>query len=275
MSVWLANDCPACTLHLPDFKQNARFAKLNNPVKEEDSHMSSTVALVTGARRGIGRKVAEQFLASGADVIATCTDAEEASRLDRELNELGRGRALGVRLDVRDENQVNQLAEKIAQQFGKLDILVNNAGIMDKQPTRVETQTTQDWDDIIGTNLRGPFLMCRALVPLLKKSERGRIINLAGMLGTFSSGMEGGGFPAYRISKTGLNALTLVLAQELAADGIKVYGLDPGWVRTDLGGPDAPRSADEAAADVVSAATVTDDLPPSGSLLKFGKTIER
>ncbi|MEA2173469.1 MAG: hypothetical protein QOD00_1061 [Blastocatellia bacterium] len=237
--------------------------------------MSSTVALVTGARRGIGRKVAEQFLASGADVIATCTDAEEASRLDRELNELGRGRALGVRLDVRDENQVNQLAEKIAQQFGKLDILVNNAGIMDKQPTRVETQTTQDWDDIIGTNLRGPFLMSRALVPLLKKSERGRIINLAGMLGTFSSGMEGGGFPAYRISKTGLNALTLVLAQELAADGIMVYGLDPGWVRTDLGGPDAPRSADEAAADVVSAATVTDDLPPSGSLLKFGKTIER
>jgi NAD(P)-dependent dehydrogenase (short-subunit alcohol dehydrogenase family) len=235
--------------------------------------MSSTVALITGARRGIGRKITEQFLAAGTNVVATCTDAAQAEQLQRELSELGGGEVLGAQLDVCDHNQVVQLAGRIEERFGKLDILINNAGVMDKSPSTVATQSLADWNRIIDTNLRGPFLLCQAMIPLLKKSPNGRIINLAGMLGTFASGMEGGGFPAYRISKAGLNALTLILAEELKADGILVTAVDPGWVRTDLGGPDAPRSPDDAAADVVSVARLNGDNPQSGVLLRGGQPV--
>lgn len=235
--------------------------------------MSSNVILVTGAGRGIGRKVAEQFLTKGMNVVATCTKPEDAPTLEEALNQRGEGRAVAVAVDVRDPEQVSRLASLIAERFGKLNVLINNAGIIDREPSRVETQKVEDWDRIIGTNLRGPFLVSQAMIPLLKKSGDGRIINVSGFLGTFASNMEGGGNPAYRISKAGINALSLIMAQELHADEIKVFAVDPGWVRTELGGPDAPRSAEEAAGDIVDVATKPVDLLESGVLLRSGVSV--
>lgn len=232
------------------------------------SEPAVTVALVTGASRGIGREVAEQLLSQNMHVVATCTDPTKVERLAHELLTLNKGAVTSVLLDVRKEDQVRHLADEILHHFGKLDILVNNAGIMDKNLSTVETQSVEDWDNIIATNLKGPFLLCKTMIPLLRKAGGGRIVNLSGSLGTFSSGMEGGGNPAYRISKAGINALTLTLSKELISDRILVTAVDPGWVRTDLGGPDAPRSAKEAASDVVHAATLPLEKTLTGCLLR-------
>ena len=185
--------------------------------------MKSKTVVVTGAHRGIGREVARLFLSLEYAVFATCTQKQHVNALASELgSEADSKLVTTLPLDVRSGASVRTFALEIARRTECVDVLVNNAGVIGPE-RRVEDERLEDWDNIIATNIRGPFLVSQALIPLLKKSGEATIINVSGGLGSFSSGMEGGSHPAYRISKTGLNALTLILHNEL--QGIRHFSV--------------------------------------------------
>ena len=145
----------------------------------------------------------------------------------------------------------------------RCDILVNNAGVMlDPRGSRVLDSEVQTYHDTLGTNLFGPLLMIQALAPLMKKNGYGRIVNLSSGQGQLSD--MGAGTPAYRVSKTALNALTRTLAAELRGSGILVNSMCPGWVKTDMGGAGAPRTVEQGADTAVWLATLPDDGPSGG-----------
>lgn len=205
----------------------------------------SRTAVVTGASRGIGHGVCRELADRGWSVVAVARRAADAADSG--------GDPLGLSTDVTDESQVATLARTVEARFGAIDLLVNAAGVM--PPTTVTATTTrQVWDDTLAVNVTAPFLLSRAFQPLLVRNPGSAVINVTGGFGTFASGMAGGGQPAYRVSKAALNALTLTLAEELKEHDVRVLAFDPGWVRTDMGGPDAPRSVAEVAAELVDTA---------------------
>jgi NAD(P)-dependent dehydrogenase (short-subunit alcohol dehydrogenase family) len=203
--------------------------------------------VVTGASRGIGKATAVALLDEGATVIGTATKQENLAELRSAADQLPGGTLICAQLDVRDPQSVDDFAELAASAVPAIRALINNAGCMDDAETLAE-QTPEGWDTVLATNLTGPYLMTRALLPLFEKEGGACVVNVTGGMGTFSSGMEDGGFAAYRVSKAGLNALTLSLSQEFGEQGISVCSFDPGWVRTDLGGDDADLAPEEAAA---------------------------
>lgn len=198
----------------------------------------SNIALVTGASRGIGREIARQLVLRGVSVIVTARRPEASEAAAREL-----GAAWGLTLDVADALSVQQAAEAVRARFGRLDILVNNAGILlDRSDSLLKTQ-----EDLLRqtleTNTLGPLRTAQAFWGLL--SSGGRIVNISSGGGQLSE--PAGWAPAYCLSKTALNAVTVQLALEGARDGIAVNSVCPGWVRTDMGGAAAPRSVTEGA----------------------------
>jgi NAD(P)-dependent dehydrogenase (short-subunit alcohol dehydrogenase family) len=166
-------------------------------------------------------------------------------------------------LDVASARSIKAFAAWVKKRHGRLDVLVNNAGIMiDPQGLRFLDSGIKTYRDSLETNLFGPLLLCQAIAPLMKKNGYGRIVNLSSGLGQLSE--MGGGTPAYRISKTALNALTRILAAELKDANILVNAMCPGWVKTDMGGPKAPRTPQQAAVTAVWLATLADRGPSGG-----------
>ena len=162
-----------------------------------------------------------------------------------------------------DARSVEAFAERIAQQFGRCDVLVNNAGVMlDPRGSRVLDSKIDIWHETLATNLLGPLMLIQALAPLMKKNGYGRIVNVSSGQGQLSD--MGAGTPAYRVSKTALNALTRTLAAELNGSGILANAMCPGWVRTDMGGPGAPRTVEQGADTAVWLATLGGDGPTGG-----------
>lgn len=240
--------------------------------------MDKKVAVVTGGNRGIGLEICRQ-LASNKNirVILTSRDEEKGKHSCDLLEEDG----LIVNylpLDVNDPESIQQLASKIQKELGRCDILVNNAGIFpDTQDasaggwpsvfdTRIDTMRKA-----METNVYGPMLLCQAIVPLMKKNNYGRIVNMSSGMGQLTH--MNGGCPAYRLSKTSLNALTCVLADELKNTNIKVNCMCPGWVKTDMGGANATRELPEGADTAVWLATL-DDNGPSGGYFRDRKPFE-
>jgi NAD(P)-dependent dehydrogenase (short-subunit alcohol dehydrogenase family) len=209
--------------------------------------LTGEAVVVTGASRGIGKATALALLDAGAIVIGTARKLENLSALRSASRHEG---LFCAQLDVRNRHSVEDFAGFAVESVPAVAALINNAGCMDGAETLTE-QTPEGWRDVLDTNLTGPYLITRALQPLLEKANGACVVNVSGGMGTFSSGMEGGGFAAYRASKAGLNALTLSLAQEFSELGIAVCSLDPGWVRTDLGGEDADLAPEEAAAGIL------------------------
>jgi NAD(P)-dependent dehydrogenase (short-subunit alcohol dehydrogenase family) len=209
---------------------------------------SGQTVVVTGASRGIGKATALAALNAGATVIGTARQPGDLSSLRAAGQDQG---LIGAELDVRRAESVDRFASFVAESVPSVSVLINNAGCMDPAET-LEDQTPEGWHQVIDTNLTGPYLVTRALKPLLEKGQNPCIVNVSGGMGTFSSGMEDGGFAAYRASKAGLNALSLSLAREFSELGIAVCSFDPGWVRTDLGGEDADLTPAEAAAGLFS-----------------------
>ena len=173
-------------------------------------------------------------------------------------------------LDVTDQTTIVRLRDEIAQEFGALHALVNNAAI------NYDTwQNATDADlavvhETLETNLFGAWRMCHAFIPLLRKSKRGRIVNVSSEAGQITT--MGAGTPAYAISKVALNALTRILAAELRRDRILVNAVSPGWVATDMGGPGG-RSVQDGAASVVWGIQLPDD-GPSGGFFRDGRPVE-
>ncbi|MFQ5694342.1 MAG: SDR family oxidoreductase [Nitrospinota bacterium] len=227
------------------------------------------VAVVTGGNRGIGLEVCRQLAAKGVTVVLTARDEEKGRRACEALG----GKGLGVlfhRLDVTDGRSVRDLARRLQKEFGGLDILVNNAGVLidrDRSGLNVDMEAVRE---TMETNVYGPWRLCQALVPLMRKRRGGRIVNVSSYMGAIRN--LGGGYPAYRLSKAALNALTLILADELRGTKILVNSMTPGWVRTDMGGRSAPRSVEEGADTAVWLALLPDG-GPTGKFFEDRKVV--
>jgi NAD(P)-dependent dehydrogenase (short-subunit alcohol dehydrogenase family) len=232
------------------------------------------IALVTGANRGLGLETCRQLARLGLSVVLTSRDGEKGETAASELRRAG----LPVRyhrLDVTDPASVESAARFIESEFGRLDVLVNNAGVfldpLDGPDPGAASVLRADLDTIrrsMETNLYGPLSLCQTLIPLMQ--GRGRVVNLSSGMGQLTE--MNGCCPGYRFSKTALNALTRTLADELRDTAIKVNSVCPGWVRTDMGGPNAERPVDEGADSIVWLATLPDD-GPSGGFFRDRKAI--
>jgi len=222
---------------------------------------SKSVALVTGANRGIGLEVVRQLAGLGFTVVLGSRDAAKGVEAAARLG----GEAAGViarRLDVTDEGSVEELRLWVGEQFGRLDVLVNNAAVLYDSWQRAASANLDTVREAFETNTLGAWRVSKAFAPLLREGGRGRIVNVSSESGSLAS--MGAGTPAYSVSKAGLNALTRMLAAELKSSGVLVNSVCPGWVKTEMGGPDAPRSVEEGARSVVWAATLPDEGPTGG-----------
>jgi NAD(P)-dependent dehydrogenase (short-subunit alcohol dehydrogenase family) len=231
------------------------------------------LAVVTGANRGLGLETCRQLAAKGLKVILTSRNAEAGGK---QVNELT-GEGLDVLfhpLDVTDPESIRRLADYIQNELGALDILVNNAGIFpDPFPGRGGSNSVFDStvDTVrlaMETNTYGPLMLCQQMVPLME--GYGRIVNVSSGMGQLSE--MNGCCPGYRLSKTALNAVTRIFADELATTGIKVNSVCPGWVRTDMGGAEADLPVEEGADGIVWLATLPDD-GPSGGFFRYRQPI--
>jgi NAD(P)-dependent dehydrogenase (short-subunit alcohol dehydrogenase family) len=164
-------------------------------------------------------------------------------------------------LDVTDKNNIQVVFEIIGRFYGRLDILVNNAAILYDSYQSAVNADLEVVSKALSTNLYGSWLMCQAVIPLMKKNGYGRIVNVSSGAGSLHY-MEGGA-PAYGISKVALNALTRKLASELRGTGILVNSIDPGWVATDMGGHGG-RPVEDGAKGIVWAATLPNNGPSGG-----------
>jgi len=221
------------------------------------------VAVVTGANRGIGLEICRQL--SRQDelrVVLTSRDEDKGRVAVKTLRAAG----LDVdyrQLDVTSERSVRLLADYLAETYARCDVLINNAGVMaDPRGSRVLDSKLATYRETFETNVFGPLLLIQALAPLMKKGRYGRIVNVSSGQGQLSD--MGAGTPAYRISKTALNALTRTCAAELRGSGVLVNSMCPGWVKTDMGGPSAPRSLAQGADTAVWLATLPDGGPSGG-----------
>ena len=216
------------------------------------------VAVVSGGNRGIGREVCRQLAARGHTVVLGSRDPARGEEAAAGLE----GDVLARQLDVADPDSVDRLGEAVRSELGRVDVLVNNAGVLGDTGA---TAGGADLDEVrrtLETNLFGAWRLSQALLPLLRESDHGRIVNVSTGMGQLSD--MGGGAPAYRVSKAGLNALTRMLASEERGNGILVNAVNPGWVRTDMGGSSASRPVEEGADTPVWLATLPDDGPTGG-----------
>ena len=229
------------------------------------------VAVVTGGNRGIGFEICRQLAKRGdVKVVLTARDEKKGNAAAKRLRDEGLEVDFHV-LDVTNEKSVAALAAWLETSCKRCDVLVNNAGIMaDPRGSRVLDSRLETWHDTLATNLIGPLLLIQALVPLMKKHGYGRIVNMSSGQGQLSD--MGPGTPAYRVSKTALNALTRTLAAELKGSGILVNSMCPGWVKTDMGGAGAPRTVEQGADTAMWLATLPDK-GPSGGFFRDRKPI--
>jgi NAD(P)-dependent dehydrogenase (short-subunit alcohol dehydrogenase family) len=225
------------------------------------------VAVVTGAERGLGREIAKQLSANpGVLTIVTARDIELAKNVVSEIQAAG-GQACAETLDVASNSSAEGFAERVKERFGELHILVNNAGVCIDDGDSAVNADPDIVKRTLETNLFGAWRMTRVLVPLMKYRRPGaRIVNISSSMGQLET-MEHD-TPAYRLSKTALNALTAMCASELDAFGIVVNAVDPGWVRTEMGGMKAPLTVEEGAAEPVRLALLGDNAITGGFYLR-------
>lgn len=223
--------------------------------------LDGQVALVTGANRGIGREIARGLVDHGATVFAGVRDPEY---------DLPDG-TTPVELDVTDEETIEAAVATVVDEAGGLDVLVNNAGLGGTGSGMAEIDTA-DFDRVLDVNLRGASLLAKHALPHLLDADCGRVVNVSSGVGILTDPIEDE-MPAYRISKAGINALTVSLDRTYGDDGLIANSVDPGWVATELGGEQAPREPTKGAETPVWLARFAPG-SPSGRFWKDQETIE-
>ena len=192
--------------------------------------LENKVAMITGGARGIGKAIAMAYAREGAK-LALC--ARTAAELDQTVGELRalRAEAEGWICDVALEDSAKEFVARTFKKFGRIDVLVNNAGVMTR-PVPMTELDVKKWDYTIAVNLRGPFLITQAVLPIMMKQKSGSIINVSSMIGRGAYA----NFLAYATSKWGLEGFTQTLAAEARSSNIRVNSVDPGYVATKLTG---------------------------------------
>ena len=239
--------------------------------------MSKKIALVTGATRGIGLETVRQLASKGVHVILAGRDKSKAEDAAQSLRDAKLDVA-SIALDVTDPKSIVAAAKEIDAKHGKLDILVNNAGVffddMQKKPSE---QTLDIWRKTFDTNVFGLVETTNALLPLLKKSDAGRIVNVSSILGSIAEHLDPNSsiynfkVPAYDVSKSAVNAWTAHLAYELRETPVKVNTIHPGSVKTDMNAQGA-LDVETGAKSSVELALIGND-GPSGSFSHLGETL--
>jgi len=235
------------------------------------SENEGKVALITGANKGIGLETARQLGALGITVLVGARDLKNGETAAEELKKEGID-ARSIKLDVLSEADCATAAKTIEKDFGRLDILVNNAAINLDQGASLETSTTpaKTLRDTFDTNFFAVVALTQTMLPLIRKSAAGRIVNVSSSQGSLAllapkdSPIYATRTFSYDASKSALNSFTLHLAHELRATPIKVNAMHPGWVRTDMGGPHATLGLVEGAKTSVRLATLPDNGPTGG-----------
>ena len=239
---------------------------------------SKKIALITGANKGIGLETARQLGQQGITVLVGARDEAKSNQAAEELRKAGLD-AHGIVIDVNNAGSIQKAAARIERDYGRLDILVNNAGVMlDDQKKKPSEQSLDVWRKTFETNLFGVIATTQALLPLMRKSAGGRIVNLSSILGSITLHATPGSpvydakLPAYDVSKSAVNAYTVHLAYELKDTPIKVNAAHPGWVKTEMGGEGATMEITDGAKTSVALATIGAD-GPNGAYLHMGETL--
>lgn len=243
--------------------------------------MSKKVALITGANKGIGLETAKQLGKEGITIIAASRNKERGEKAVAELKALNID-AEFLQLDVDNAADIQHAYNHISSRYGKLDILVNNAGIMIEEgdwgtntATTIKEETLQQ---TFSTNFFNVVSLTNTLLPLIRKSEAGRIVNLSSILGSLnlhadeSSPIYSSKLFAYNSSKTALNAYTVHLAAALKGTPIKVNSVHPGWVKTDMGSEAAPMEIPDGARTSVQLSLLAED-GPTGKYIHLGEEL--
>ncbi len=228
--------------------------------------LKGRVALVTGANRGIGFAVCRRLGQEGMTVILGSRDESRGEEAAGSLRTEGLD-VISRQLDVTDQASVDATAAWLGASYGRLDVLVNNAGIMPNKDSVLDA-TLEDAEAMWQVNALAPWRVCRAFVPLMLRGGWGRIVNVSSEAGRFDR--INAVATAYRVSKAALNAYTKSLAAELHSKGVLVNAVCPGWVASDMGGPEASRTLEQGAESIFWAIALDDD-GPAGGFYQDGK----
>lgn len=254
--------------------RNARAARSDKIIGMNNIISNKAVALVTGANKGIGFAIARQLGERGFSVRVGCRESARGESAASDLRSAGID-AHPLSLDVTDDDSVRAAADRLAREVGALDILVNNAGVSLGTPARASEEPVDDIRAMFEVNTLGPLRVTQAFLPLLRRSKAGRIVMMSSGLGSLADAADMAGlfwnvgYAGYCASKSALNMLTVKLAKELLADGIKVNAADPGFTATDLNGHTGHRTVEQAAAVAVELATLG-PIGPTGGFFHDG-----
>ena len=240
------------------------------------------IALITGASKGLGFETAYQLGVKGYTVIVTARTQQKSNESAEILKSKGIN-AVGMQLDVVNNNDIDNISKSINERYGILDILVNNAGVQLDFPgfmpgNSTETVSMDILKQTFEINYFAPIALTQKLLPLLKKSNAGRIVNVSSIMGSLTlhadlnSPIYGIKLLAYNSSKTALNQFTLHLAEALIDSPIKANSAHPGWVKTDLGGEYAPMSIEDGVKTIVDLSTL-DENGPTGAFIHLGESL--
>ncbi len=223
-------------------------------------------AIVTGANRGVGKEIARQLALLGYRVILTSRDESKGKQTTAELKQkMGSklpGDLIYHQLDVTNSESIKNLHDFVVSEYKTADVLVNNAAVLLDQFGRLLQTPLDIYQTTLETNLYGPMALCKTFIPMMLEQNYGRVVNVSSGAGQVENMIDD--MTAYRLSKIALNGLTLMLADSVKGTNVLVNAGCPGWVRTDMGSPNAPRSPEEGAQGIVWLATLSEGGPHGG-----------